>query len=64
MELTKEIIDEVVLAAQEVEFGSVSISISGSPNRKLVDIVTEKRVRFRESIPTEPGVVKYERDKY
>ena len=33
MELTKELVDEVVLAANDVEYGRVIISISGPPER-------------------------------
>ena len=64
MELTKEIIDEVVLAANEIEYGSITISISGQPSGKVVDIITEKRERYRESAPTIPGVERYQKDKY
>jgi len=55
MDLTKEIIDEVVLAAHEIDYGKITISISGHENSKIVDIVTEKRERYRESVPTVPG---------
>jgi len=64
MELTKEIIDEVVLAAHELEFGSITISISGKPGSKVLDIVTEKRERYRECVPTTPDGGRYQKDKY
>jgi len=64
MELTKEIIDEVVLAATEIEYGSITISISGRQNGKVVDIITEKRERYRECVPTTPQEGKYQKDKY
>jgi len=65
MDLTKEIIDEVVLAAQEIDYGKITISISGQENSKIVDIVTEKRERYRESIPTVPGGCSiYQKDKF
>jgi hypothetical protein len=64
MDLTKELIDEIVLAAREVDYGRVTIAISGTQNGKIVDITTEKRERFRENTPTtaQPGV--YQKDKY
>jgi len=65
MDLTKEIIDEVVLAAQEIDYGKITISISGQENSKIVDIVTEKRERYRENIPTVPGGCPvYQKDKF
>jgi hypothetical protein len=64
MDLTKEIIDEVVLAAREVEYGSITISISGQQNGKIVDIITETRQRYRECLPTMPQAGKYQKDKY
>jgi len=63
MELTEELMEEIALAAKEIEFGSVIVSISGQPNDKVVDITTEKRERFRKN-STVPGVVKYEKDTY
>jgi hypothetical protein len=64
MELTKDIIDEVVLAAHSIEYGSITISITGKPSGKVVDIITEKRERYRECTPTTPGAGKYQKDKY
>ena len=64
MELTKEIIDEVVLAAHEIEYGSITIAISGQASGKVVDIIAEKRERYRESQPTSPMAGKYQKDKY
>ena len=49
MELTPELIDEIVLAAKEVDYGSVIISISGKPDNKIVDISTDKRRRFKKN---------------
>ena len=39
MELTKELVDEVVLAVNDVEYGRVIIFIFGPPGGKIVDIV-------------------------
>jgi hypothetical protein len=64
MELTKELVDEVVLAANDVEYGRVIISISGPPGGKIVDISTEKRERDRECGPTAPLAGKFQKDKY
>jgi len=64
MELTKEIIDEVVLAFQDLEYGSVTISVSGQASGKVVDIITERRERYRESQPASPLAGKYQKDKY
>ena len=64
MKLTKEIIEEVVLAAQDIDYGSVTIVISGQPQKKIVDIVTEKRERYRENVPTLPGEGNFQKDKY
>ena len=55
MDFTKELVDEVVLAAQDIDYGKITISISGQENAKVVDIITEKRERYRENIPTVPG---------
>lgn len=64
MELTKELVDEIVLAARDVDYGKITISISGNQAGKVVDIITEKRDRYRESIETttQPGI--YQKDKY
>ena len=64
MELTKEIIDEVVLAANGIDYGSITISISGQQSGKVVDIITEKRERYREAVPTEKQPGRYQKDKY
>ena len=66
MELTKEIIDEVVLAARDIDYGSITISIARQPSRggRVVDIITEKRERYLEAVATEPGDVRYQKDKY
>jgi len=60
MVLTQTLIDEIVLAAKEVEFGSIIITISGQPDKKIVDITTEKRKRYREHVNSEG--VKYQSD--
>jgi hypothetical protein len=64
MNLTKELIDEIVLAAQDVEYGKIIIAISGQQNAKVVDITTEKRDRYREVIPTATQPGGYQKDKY
>ena len=51
MELTKELIDEVVLAAQDIDYGKITISITGQENSKMVDIITEKKERYRINVP-------------
>jgi hypothetical protein len=63
MELTKEHIDEIVLAAQGIEYGKVTISIAGDPSR-VVDIITERRTRFGQNVPTGTTGEKYPKDKY
>ena len=64
MELTKDLIDEIVLAARDVNYGSITISISGESPKKVVDIVTEKRDRYRETIPTDTHQGRYQKDKF
>jgi len=64
MELTKDIIDEVVLAARDVDYGEVTISISGSEKGKIVDIITKKRDRYRECFPTDTHPGKFQKDKF
>jgi hypothetical protein len=57
MDLTKEHIDEIIKEAKDVDFGSVSILISGPETKKIVDIVTEKRKRFEDAgnrVPAAP----------
>ena len=61
MKLTKELIDEIVKAADEVEYGNVIIAISGQSPKKVVDIITEKRERYREHPSSSQGV-KYQKD--
>jgi hypothetical protein len=50
MELMKEILEEVALAAREIDYGKITISISGPPSNS-VDIITEKRYRYRTEKP-------------
>jgi len=64
VDLTKELVDEIVLAAQEVEYGNITIAISGQEGKKVVDIITEKRERYREIVPTTPEGCRYQKDKY
>jgi len=61
MELTKELMDEIVEVARGIEFGNITISIAGQPNKKTVDIITERRERFRESRADTEGV-RYQKD--
>jgi hypothetical protein len=62
MDLTKELLDEVVLAAKGIEYGDITLSISGQPNNKIVDIITKKRDRFRENCQSaDSGEIRYER---
>jgi len=63
MELTNELMEEIVSAARDIEFGNITISISGQPNKKTVDIITEKRERFRESCADTEGS-RYKKDTY
>jgi len=60
MELTQTLIDEVVIAAREVDHGNIIIAISGPPNKKVVDIITEKRKRYRENITPKGSDYQYE----
>lgn len=64
MELTREIIEEVALAAQGIEHGKVTVSITTEPTRKVIDIITEKRTRFYQSIPTRPEGRGSPKDRY
>jgi hypothetical protein len=63
MELMKEILEEVALAAQEIDYGKITINISGPPSN-AVDIITEKRSRFKMPKPSEPSPQEYPQDKY
>jgi len=47
MDLPKEIVDAVVAKAKEMEFGNITLSISGVGNEKVVDLITETRERFK-----------------
>jgi hypothetical protein len=53
MELTKECVDEIVLAAKDVDYGRITLVIAGEPSG-IVDIITEKRTRFKSAVPTRP----------
>lgn len=64
MDLTKELIDEIVLAAQGIDYGKITISITGQQSGKVVDIITEKRDRYREAVPTSSPSGKYQKDKF
>jgi hypothetical protein len=64
MELTKELIDEIVLAAQDIDYGKITIAITGQQSGKVVDIITEKRDRYRDAIPTASQSGKYQKDKF
>ena len=63
MELMKEILEEVALAAQDIDYGKININISGPPSN-AVDIITEKRNRFKLPKPTESSPEDYPRDKF
>jgi hypothetical protein len=63
MELVKEILEEVALAAQEIDYGKITINISGPPSNS-VDIITEKRSRFRMSEPSKSPPKEHPRDKF
>lgn len=54
MDLTPELVNEVINAAKEIDYGTVMISISGKPDNKVVDIITEKRRRFKRKTPVTP----------
>jgi hypothetical protein len=65
MELMKEILEEVALAAQDIDYGKITISISGPPSNS-VDIITEKRYRYRaqKPEPSESPIKEHPQDKF
>jgi hypothetical protein len=63
MELMKEILEEVALVARDIDYGKITINISGPPSN-AVDIITEKRNRFKIPEPTESQPKEYPKDKY
>ncbi|MDR2403417.1 MAG: hypothetical protein LBD78_05250 [Spirochaetaceae bacterium] len=58
----KEILEEVVLVARDIDYGKITINISGPPSN-AVDIITEKRSRFKLAEPTESPEKEYPKDK-
>jgi hypothetical protein len=50
MELMKEILEEVALAARDIDYGKITISIAGPPSN-IVEIITEERHRYRAEKP-------------
>jgi hypothetical protein len=45
MELTAEQLEVIKNASREIEFGRITVSLTGAPHN-LVDIVAEKHIRF------------------
>jgi len=47
MDLPKEVVDRVMEKAKEIEFGNITLTISGLGNEKVIDVITETRERFK-----------------
>ena len=47
MDLPKEVVDRVMEKAKEIEFGNITLTISGVGNEKVIDVITETRERFK-----------------
>jgi hypothetical protein len=71
MELTKQCIEEIVLAAREIDNGKLVITLQSRPEDKQsfdLKCEYEKRHRVprdgRQAVPTEDGARKYPKDKF
>jgi len=60
MELTQNLIDEVVDTAKGLEYGRIIIAISGPPDNKVVDITAERRKRYKGHVT--PEGIEYQSD--